>query len=74
MARRAIGRARGVPAEAIWVEVHLELPGPMQQALQAHHMAIQAEEPDASANAAAANALLQAGCIDRDVEILLGSA
>ena len=72
MARQSIARARGVPAEAIAVEILPEAPAPVAQALQARQVARQAMEAAMQATLVALDALAQEGYRFHDAAAMLG--
>jgi hypothetical protein len=72
MTRQSIGRALGIPPEAIRVEIVPDAPAPVSQALQARHAARQAVETAVQATRVALEVLLQEGYLYHDAATLLG--
>jgi hypothetical protein len=72
MARQLIGRALGIPAESIRVDVLPDAPGPVAQALQARHAARQAAEAAGQATLVALDALAREGYPFHDAATMLG--
>jgi len=72
MARQLIGRALGIPAESIRVDVLPDAPEPVAQALQARHTARQAADAAGQATLVALDALAREGYPFHDAATMLG--